>query len=478
MTSFKQKIIFGASWNLVNVIFKQVLTISFVIILARLLSPADFGLIGMISIFIELSLRLQGAGLGETLIRQNNCTQADYNYVFYYGLIVNLICYLLLFFIAPIIARFFSQEKLVWVIRIITLSLFFMPLRGVNQIQMIKTLNFHWIARIEILENTTSGIIAIFMAWMGFGVWSLVARHLCRDLTSTLLFSGVNRWIPTLSMEKQRSKKLFLFGSRLMISNFIDSGFRNIYNLIIGKQYSAQDLGYYSQGKRLQQLPSNSVNAIVRNVSFPALAILRSEKNYRTGFRTAIKLLTFINFPLMVCLAVIADPLIPLVLSDKWTPCIPFFRLLLIIGLMEPIKSQFVSILKVEGKGNLLIGYAAFTKLFYLIGILITFRLNIYILVISQIIAAVFELLVYTRVGRLVQYSTLDLLKDIVPNVTIALGIGAILTASNAILPVSDPTIICLDVLIAFGGMVALSVLTRNPNYFQIIDGIKIRLKG
>ena len=416
------------AWSSISVFLRQGLTLLIHITLARILIPEDFGIIGMISIFVELSLRLQGAGLGESLIRKKDVTQAEYNFVFYYGLLIGSVCYLTLYYMAPTIAIFYNEPRLIWIIRIMTLNLILIPLRGMNRVQLVKELSFDKIAKIEIISSIGSGLVAIILACMGFGVWSLVIQNLSMHVFSTTMFLKFNWWFPSLSLNKNQSKALFSFGSKLMISNFIEVGFRNIYNVIIGKQYSATVLGFYTQGMKLQKLPSNAINSIIKSVSFPAFANIKEDKaRYKEAFRKTMRLLTFLNFSTLITLASIADPLIPLLLSPKWIKTIPFFQMLIVIGLLDPIKSLFINILKVEGDGGRLIRYIILTKLFYLIGVCITFHLTIHALVISQIIATFLELSVFSTVGKTIGYTLTEFINDISPNLFIAASIGGIL---------------------------------------------------
>jgi len=473
MKEFRKKIIHAFAWNSISVFLRQGLTLLIHIILARILVPEDYGIIGMISIFMDLSLRLQGAGLGESLIRKKETTQAEYNFVFYYGLLIGLLCYLTLYYMAPLIANFYKEPRLVWIIRIMTLNLILIPLRGMNRVQLVKELRFDKIAKVEIIASIGSGLIAILFAYMGFGVWSLVIQNLSMHLFSTTMFLKFNWWLPSLSLNKNQSKALFSFGSKLMIANFIEVGFKNIYNVIIGKQYSATMLGFYSQGLKLQRLPSNAINSIIKSVSFPVFANIKEDKKkYKEAFKKTMRLLTFLNFPILITLASIADPLIPLLLSPKWIKTIPFFQMLVVIGLLGPIKSLFINILKVEGNGGKLIQYSIFTKIFYLVGVLITFKLNIYALIISQIIATILELSVFSTIGKTIGYNLTEFIQDILPNLFIATSVGGILILCNKFIQLSDFSTLLMDIALSGTLIIILSYLTKNPSFMEIKNEI------
>lgn len=473
----RAKMIHGLTWNAFNVFTQQGVSLVIHITLARLLFPADFGIIGMITIFLELSLRLQGSGLGESLTRKKHADQEEYNFVFFYSLSVGFFCYGLLFTLAPAIAAFYSEPQLISVIRIIAINLILMPLRGINRVQLVKQFKFDQIARIEITTNISAGLIAISLAYTGWGVWSLVIQHLSIGLISLTLFVTTNFWLPTFKLNHKKSRQLFSFGSKFMISNFIQIGFRNIYHVIIGKQYTAATLGSYTQGIKLVSLPSNAINTIIKKVSFPVFAEVYDDKaRYRNIFQKNVRLLSYINFSLLITLAAMSDPLIPFLLSNKWHATIPFFQILFVIGLMDPVKSLFTNVLKVEGKGGKLIQYVLFSKLFFLAGIFLTAHISVHALAISQSVAASMELLLFSRIGRYIDYYFDDFLKDVLPNLFIGTCIGCGIILFNRNTQLNDLITLLLDGTIALLILVILSSFLKNPSFIEIKTELRSRI--
>lgn len=469
MKNLRKKTIHGFAWNSAIIFIKRGLTVLIHVALARILVPEDFGIIGMLSIFTELSFRLQGAGLGDSLVRKKNVTQEEYNFVFYYGFFIGLICYLALYFMAPLIADFYAEPKLIWVTRVISLNLIIIPLTGINSIQLVKELNFKKLGIINLAATLLSGAIAITMAYHQYGVWSLVMQNVSLYFFSMVLLLVFARKLPTFSLDKKKSIRLFDFGSKLMVANFLQVGFNNIYTVIIGKQYTASDIGFYIQGMKLQKIPSNSINAIIKDVSFPAFAQIRDEKKrYREAFRKTLKLLTILNFPVLISLAVVADPLIPVLLSEKWMNTIPFFQMLVVVGLLEPIKSLFINILKIEGKGGRLIRYVIFTKIFHLLGIIISIRINIYALVLSQVLASFFELAVFSTIGKNIGYRLIDFLKDILPNLAMAMTIGGVILVFNRLDLFNDIPTLLIDLMIGITLFYVICSITRNSIFLEI----------
>ena len=479
MNTFKKKVVKGLAWSSVNVLSGQALGLVTNIILARLLVPEHFGLIGMISIFTELALRIQGAGLGESLLRKKEVSNQEYSFVFYYGMGIGILFYLVFFFSAPGIARFYGEPQLIWITRIMTFNLVLIPWRGMNRVQLIKALDFKAIAIIETLTSVLSCAIAIALAWQGAGIWSLVANAGCQHLFSLCMFVGYNRWLPSFSFNREKSNRLFSIGWRLMIANFVETGFRDIYNVIIGKQYSAHQLGFYLQGMKLQRLPSRSINTMIKNVTFPAFATIKTDKKkYKNAFRQTMQLLTFINFIALISLSAMADPLIPFVFSEKWRATIPFFQILIVIGLVEPVKSLFGNILKIEGQGGLLIKYVLFTKCFYFIGIIAVLGRGVHALAISQVIAALLELSVFSFIGQRIGYTLIDFLKDLLPNLGIAILAGISLYAINHSFQINSLTLLAIDALAGFFIICFSSWITGNPSFSRIRTEVFLRLSG
>jgi len=478
MKNLRKKVMLGFAWNSIGVVLNQILSVIINVVLARILVPEDFGVVAMLSIFIQLSLRLQGAGLGESLIRKKEVSQEEYNFVFYYSFLIGLASYLIFYFSAPLIADFYSEPKLIWITRIITLNLILIPLDGINRTQLVKKLDFKTITIVQTIAIIVSGTVGIIMAYTNCGVWSLVGQNLCLYFISMTVFIILNRWLPTISFDKKKSISLIGFGSKLMVANYLQIAFANIYSVIIGKQYTAGDLGFYAQGMKLQRIPSQSITSIIQMVSFPAFANIRDDKTkYLTAFRKTMKLMTFLNFPLLICLSAIADPLIPFALSEKWIKTIPFFQMLMVIGLLEPIKSLFINILKVEGKAGLLINYIMITKIFYLIGILITFKMSIYAIVISQILATFLELIIFSNIGKLIGYTKKDILKDIFPNLLLALLIGAALFSFNSLHLLNTVFTLLFDFMIGIFLFCLISYVAKNSSFFEIKQELTLVLK-
>lgn len=276
--SLKQKTISGLFWSFIDQFANLLISFIVGIILARILTPREFGLIGMITIFIAISESFINSGFSNALIRKNDATDTDYSTVFYYNLAVGILFYLILFFTAPLISNFFNEPQLTRIIKALGLILIIDSLTIIQRTILTKRIDFKLQTRISIISSLGSGIIGIVMAFEGFGVWSLVVQRLSKQALNSLFLWIWNKWRPSLIFSMKSFKELFSFGSKLLLSGLIDTIFRHVYKLIIGKFYSAQDLGYYTRAEEFKKLPSQTLNSVVGRVSYPVLSSIKDDR--------------------------------------------------------------------------------------------------------------------------------------------------------------------------------------------------------
>lgn len=354
MSGLKQKTISGVKWSA----FSQFSTqgISFVIgmILARLLSPEDYGVTGMIVIFFAISSTFISSGFGTALIRKQDRTDVDFSTVFYFNVVVAISFYVLLFVSAPAIARFYEMPILIPVTRVSALNLVIGALGGIQQAQFTIRLDFKTPTKIAVITTVLSGIVGITLAYLEYGVWALVLQGTLASILSTLLFWYWGKWRPLRVFSIASFRELFAFGSKLLASGLLDTIYNNIYPLIIGKFFSAAQLGFFNRAKGLSDLPSSNVTNIIQRVTFPVLSELQQDDERLTiNYRRILKMSAFIIFPLMGILMVVAKPLIAFLLTDKWLPAAPYLQLLCLSGMLYPIHAINLNLLQVKGRSDL-----------------------------------------------------------------------------------------------------------------------------
>ena len=275
--SLKQKTISGLLWSFIDNFANLGITFIVGIILARLLSPKEFGLIGMLTIFIAVSQSFINSGFSQALIRKKDPSQEDYSTVFYFNMIIGVVCFLVLFLCAGLISRFFKEPQLKPLVQVLGLSLIINAFTIIQQTILTKRIDFKLQAKISIISSVVSGVTGIGMAFAGYGVWSLVIRTITMYAMSSILLWSWNRWKPDLVFSIQSFKELFSFGSNLLISGLIDTIYRNVYYLVIGKYFSAQELGYYTRADQFSSLPSSNLTSVIQRVSYPVLSSIKED---------------------------------------------------------------------------------------------------------------------------------------------------------------------------------------------------------
>ena len=411
----KQKTISGMLWSGIGRIGTVGISFLSNIVLARLLMPDDFGCIGMLYVFIAISSIFISGGLGQALIQKKEPTHIDYTTVFYWNLVMSVIFYIILYFSAPAIARFYEIPLLKDVLRVQSIVLFIQSFAIVQSNQLQKQLRFKELSVRNIVSTLCGVIVAIIMAFMGYGVWSLVASALVTATVSVMLLWKMSTWRPTLEFSFQSLKELFSFGGLMLLSSLVETIYTNLQSLIIGKFYSAKDLGYFTQAKKLEEVPTNSLSAIVNEVSFPVFSALQDDKEkLLAGVRKNIKAITYLNFPLMVMLMVIAQPLITLLYGAKWAPAAPFFQILCISSMIYTLNTLNTNVIKSLGKSTIYF-FVQLSKRLIGIGLIVAgFQFGIYGLLwaiasvgyISFIINAIVN-------GKLIGYGLFKQIKDV-----------------------------------------------------------------
>lgn len=332
--SLKKKTVSGMFWAAIQKFGVTGMSFGTNIILARLLTPADFGIIGMLAIFVAVSATFVDGGFGSALIQKKNPTQADYSTILYLNTAISIVLYAILYISAPYIAIFYNMGILCSVLRVMGLTLIINALSYVQAVKLRKDMKFKKLSYIYLTASLISFISSIFFAYNGYGVWALVWMNIINCAIATLLLWIVGNWRPSLNFSKESSKTLFGFGSFLLLSNLINTFCNNIQGLIIGKLFSASDMGYYSQAKKLNDLPATSISSIIDSVSYPVMAAKQDNMiEFVSVVSKFIRIIATITFPIMTLLIILGQPLITFLYSDKWIDAVPYFQILCVGGL-------------------------------------------------------------------------------------------------------------------------------------------------
>ena len=453
MSSLKQRTVSGLIWSFVDTIAGQGITFIVGIILARLLSPREFGLIGMLTVFIAVSESFINSGFSSALIRKKDCTNTDFSTVFYFNLAAGVLFFILLYLSAPAISGFFDEPELTAILQVMGVVLIIDSLTIIQRTILTKRIDFKLQARISVIASIGSGVVAIAMAFNGFGVWALVAQRLVKQGLNSLFLWIWNRWKPMLVFSVKSFKELFGFGSKLLISGLIDTLYRNVYYIIIGKFFSAQELGFYTKANEFKNLPSQNLNAIIGRVTYPVLSTLQDDiPRLRNNYQKLIRSVMFITFILMMGMAAVAEPMIHALIGAKWEPAIIYLQMLCFVGMMYPLHALNLNMLQVQGRSDLFLKLEIIKKIIAIptifIGIIFGIKMMIAGMMLNTLIA--YYLNSYWS-GRFIGYSFKKQVSDILPSFFLALIMGVSVFIVGEILPFSY--LVKLIVQVLFGAI-------------------------
>lgn len=416
--NLKHKTIAGAFWEGLHSGGAALLAFVSTIVLARLLTPEDYGYVGMIAIFIAVAETLINGGFGSALIQKKDPTDADYSTVFYVNIGVSVLLYLILFFIAPLVGRFYHMPMLALVLRVQGIVIVTNAFKIVQFNILQKRLQFKTIAIVELSVALVALALVIYLAWSGLGVWSLVIWRLFISVVTSILYWIMGHWKPRLMFSFASLKELFGFGGYMLLSSIVNQIYANVQGLLIGRKFSAETMGYYSKAQNAESLASSLVSKISNNVSFPVLAELQYNREAMVGMlRRITKILFFVTLPAMMILFLIAEPLFIMLYSERWLSSVPYFRILCFMGIFMCVEGVGNNAIAALGKGknffwqNLLKRIAGVSIM--IVGILVYGMKG---LLVGMVISASFNYIVNMfLISRHVGYSVPLQIRDVVP---------------------------------------------------------------
>lgn len=468
--SLKEKTISGLIWSFVDTIAGQGITFVVGIILARLLSPREFGLIGMITIFIAISESFINSGFSSALIRKKNCTDTDFSTVFFFNIAVGILLFFLLFLTSPAISNFFNEPELTAILQVLGVVLIIDSLTLIQRTILTKRIDFKLQAKISVIASIGSGVVAILMAFYGFGVWALVAQRIVKQGINSLFLWLWNRWKPILVFSKKSFKELFGFGSKLLLSGLIDTIYRNIYYLIIGKFFSAQELGFYTKAEEFNRLPSQNLNSIIGRVTYPVLSTLQDDiPRLRNNYKKLIRSVMFVTFILMLGMAAVAEPMIHTLIGAKWDPAIIYLQMLCFVGMMYPLHALNLNMLQVQGRSDLFLRLEVIKKIIAIpiivIGIFLGIKMMIAGMMVNTLIA--YYLNSYWS-GIKIGYSFKQQVKDILPSFSLALIMGISVYILGELLPFSYPINLIIQIIYGTLFIFVFCEITKFKDYIFV----------
>ncbi len=476
--NLKRKTVRGIFWSLLETSGQQGIQFIISIILARLLLPEEFGLVAMLAIFTAVSRTLVDSGFSQALIQKQNVTYVDECSVFYFNIFLGIVMTSALYFVAPWIAIFYETPILVPLTRLMSLTIVIGAFGTIQTTLLTKSINFKTQLRISLFATALSGAIGISMAILGLGVWSIVAQLLSNELLRTVLLWLLHRWRPAMTLSFTSLGSLFSFGSKLLFSSLLDTIFNNLYLLVIGKTFSAVDLGFYARAKALQEVPVNSISRPIGRVMFPIFSSVQDEKiRLKRGVRKVLMVLAFINFPMMIGVAVVAKPLVLVLLTNKWLPIVPYLQLLCIVGMLYPLHAINLNVLRAQGRSDLFLRLEIIKKIMVLIGIMITYRWGILAMIYGAIVTSLLGYYINTYfTGKLLDYPMLEQIHDLAPSLVLASLMGVSVFSLNDVSFSSPWALLTAQISLGVVLYGTLCRIFKHPSFMDIMELVTTKL--
>ena len=434
--NLKQKMLGALAWSTADRFGQQAVQFVIGMILARLLTPADYTLIGLVMVFVSLSNTLVDGGFGSALVRKPDANETDFNSVFYFNNFISIILYLVLFFSAPFIASFFNQPKLLVVSRVIFIGILINALYLIPTVKMVRALDFKSSTKVNLFSVSFSGIVGIVLAFYGFGVWALVAQQILFHLFRLLSLTYIIRWKPQIIFSFKVIKNFWAFSVNLLGTNILNTIFNYIYILILGKFYTKQqEVGLYYQANKLNDTLGFSFQVILGSTYSILVKIQDNEERFLRVFQEIVRKSSIIIFPIMLILIAVAKPLIFVLLSSKWLLSVPYFQLLCLASLFNPLYSLTINALNARGKSKVTFKLEIIKKILVLVSIACCFTFGIIPLLIGFTVANwISYLLSVFELKKDLTHYWKHQLKDIFPSFTIGLFIAIILGSFSFII--------------------------------------------
>lgn len=470
----KRKTINSFIWRFLERCASQGITFVTSVILARLLGPEAYGVIALITVFTSIMQVFIDSGLSTALIQKKDADDVDFSSVFWFNFGMCLVLYMLMYFFAPLIAKFYQMPELTAYVRVLSLILVVSGIKSIQHTYVSRHMQFRTFFFASLGGTIGSGIIAIFMAYSDYGVWALVGQSLSNRVINTIILWFVVQWRPKLTFSWMRLKGLLALGMNLLGAKLLDTIYQDLRSLLIGKVYSATSLGYYNKGKQFPHLVVNNVNVAIDSVLFPTLSKTQdSREKLRVMTRRAISISTYVMMPIMFGLAACAEPLIRLVLTEMWLPCIPFMRIFCITYAFYPLATANLNAIKALGRGELFLKMEVMKKVVGLLALFITTPISIEAMCYSLLVTTFISQMINAYPNKtLLNYRYIEQIRDILPHFLISSGMGVIVYSCQ-FLGLNDGITLLIQIPLGVTIYVLGSILFKIESYTYILNILK-----
>ena len=456
-------------WSALENVTRLGVTFVVSIVLARLLSPEEYGLIGILTIFIAIFNAIVDSGFTNALIRKQDATDTDYSTVFYTNLVLSVVLAAVLFFCAKPISVFFERPELVSLTQVMSSVVIINALSIVQRVRTTKAIDFKTQTKITFISSIGSGFIGIAMAYMGYGVWALVGQQISNQLLTTLFFWFYNKWMPKFVFSWASFKEMWAFGSKLLASGLIDTAWKEVYQVVIGKCYSPATLGLYTRAKQFADLCSSNLTSVVQRVSYPVLSSIQDDRARLKGaYQMVIKTTMLPTFVLMLGMASCAESMINVLIGEQWLECVPMLQIICTYGMLYPLHALNLNMLQVQGRSDLFLKLEIIKKIVGIGPLLLGIFVNIYWMLAGTLVTSLisYYLNAYYS-GPFLNYSIKEQVKDILPSFGVAVAM-AVPVYTMSFIPFNP--FILLPLQIVAGAVITLAICeaTKLPEYMQL----------
>jgi O-antigen/teichoic acid export membrane protein len=464
--SLKEKGLHGIFWTFGQQFGTQIIQFIVQIILARVLVPEEFGIIGMLAVFMALGNSLVDSGMSSSLIRTQDADERDFSSVFFINIIASVVVYLILFCSSPLIADFFNQPILSDILKVYCLSFIIRAISSIQYVRLTIIMDFktHTILRLPAIA--ISSVLGVVLAYRGYGVWSLVFMQLANVTLESILIWFQVKWRPSFTLDWSRLKHHVNFGYKLTLSGIIDTVYGNIYHIIIGKYFSAAQLGYYTRAQSMRQLPVSNIASALNQVTYPLFSSIQNDDVRLKGlYKRVMQQVLYWIAPILIIAGVLGEPLFRFLMTEKWLPAVPYFQILCLGGIMYPLHAYNLNILNVKGRSDLFLKLEIIKKVLITIGLIIAIPFGIYGLLWMQFVLTILAFFINTSFsGKMINYPLLEQVKDILPILGLAGLIGILVFLVDSQLPSSsnfDFIRLVAGTVLGLGGYVTISFFIR-----------------
>lgn len=476
--SLRRKTVKGVGWSAVDNYSYAILTFIVTLVLARLLTPGDYGLLGMTAIITSVCNTIVNAGLLSALIRKRNISEDDYNTAYFVNMFLSIIIYLIIFFIAPLIASFFYRDELTLLIRVLAVTLIISAFSIVQQARIHRRIDFKSQTKATLTSTISGGFVGITLALMGYGVWALVAQIIVKTMVNTFYLVLVNKWMPKLLFSHQSFKELFGFGWKMMVSSILSTIWDELNQLVVGKFYSPANLGQFTRAKQFSSMFSNNLTSIIQRVIYPVMSGIQEDKERMlAAYRKVIKTTMFITVIVMFSLGAVSEPLLYCLIGPKWGEAATYLPLLCVTGSFYPLHAINLNMLQVQGRSDLFLYLEIIRKVILVAPLFVGIYIGILPMLYTSIITSIMCYFVNSYYsGKMVGYSTWMQIKDVALFYLIAIIVFVSIYFLK-FLPISNWCVLFIQLLAGFIVVISLCSILNLEEYFFIKNGIGSALR-